>query len=97
MPTVTIENVSDRLYEKLKKRAGENRRSINNEAIFCLKHALQDSRVDPEAILAKVEALQQQTSLPPLTDEILRAAKEEGRLGVLCDHVHGSVIGGARL
>jgi len=83
MPTVTIENVPDRLYEKLKKRAEENRRSINNEVIFCLKHSLQGGRMDPEAFLAKVEALQQQTSLTPLTDEILRAAKEEGRLGVL--------------
>ncbi len=60
MPTVTIKNVPDRLYEKLKKRAKENRRSIDSEAIFCLNHALQSGRVDPETFLAGVEALQQQ-------------------------------------
>jgi plasmid stability protein len=80
MPTMTIKNVPDHLYEKLKKRAEDHRRSINNEVIFCLQHALQSGRVDPEAFLARVEALQQRISLPPLTDEILRIAKEEGRL-----------------
>ena len=79
MPTITIKNIPDDLYEKLKKRAEEHGRSMNNEVIFCLKRALQGGRVDPEAFLAGVEAMQQRMSLPPLTEEILRAAKEEGR------------------
>ncbi len=79
MPTMTIKNIPDELYEKLKKRAEENGRSMNNEVIFCLKYALQGGRVDPEAFLARVEAIQRRMSLPYLTDEILRAAKEEGR------------------
>lgn len=79
MPDVTIENIPDHLYEKLKTRAEENRRSMNNEAISCLERALQGGRIDPEAFLVKVEALQQQVSLPPLTDEILRTARENGR------------------
>jgi antitoxin FitA len=79
MPTMTIKNIPDDLYEKLKRRAEEHGRSMNNEVIFCLKHAVQGGRVDPEAFLARVDALQQRMSLPPLTDELLRAAKEEGR------------------
>ena len=79
MPTITIKNVPDDLYEKLKKRAEEHGRSMNNEVIFCLKRTLQGARIDPETFLARVEALQQQIALPPLTDELLRAAREEGR------------------
>lgn len=79
MPTMTIKNVPDDLYEKLKESAQEHGRSMNNEVIFRLKRALQGGRIDPEAFLARVEALQKQISLPPLTDKILRTAKEEGR------------------
>ncbi|MGB6067910.1 MAG: Arc family DNA-binding protein [Desulfomonilaceae bacterium] len=79
MPNMTIKNIPDDLYEKLKKRAQAHDRSMNSEVIFCLKRALQGGRVDPEAFLARVEAMQQQVSMPPLTDEILRRAKEEGR------------------
>ena len=79
MPTMTIENVPGDLYEKLKKSAQEHGRSTNNEVIFRLKRALRGGRIDPEAFLAKVQTLDKQISVPPLTDEILRAAKEEGR------------------
>ncbi|MEW6140430.1 MAG: Arc family DNA-binding protein [Thermodesulfobacteriota bacterium] len=79
MTTMTIKNIPDELYEKLKKRAEEQGRSMNSEVIACLKRALQGGRIDPEAFLARVEAMQRQVSIPPLTDEILRRAKEEGR------------------
>jgi antitoxin FitA len=79
MPTMTIKNVPDDLYEKLKESAQEHGRSMNNEVLFCLKRALRGGRIDPETFLARMEALDKQISLPPLTDEILRANKEEGR------------------
>lgn len=79
MTTMTIKNIPDELYELLKKRAEEQGRSMNSEVISCLKRALQGGRIDPEAFLARVEAMQRQVSIPPLTDEILRCAKEEGR------------------
>jgi plasmid stability protein len=79
MPTMTIKNVPDDLYKKLKESAQEHGRSINNEVIFCIKRALRGGRIDPEAFLARMDALDKGISLPPLTDEILRAAKEEGR------------------
>lgn len=79
MPTLTIKNIPPDLYERLKQSALENRRSINSEAIVCLERALSVKRVDPEAVLARIKALQERTSLPWLTDEILRQAREEGR------------------
>lgn len=79
MPTMTVKNIPDDLYKKLRESAQQHGRSINNEVIFCLKRVLQSKRPDPETFLARVEALQKQISFPPLTDEILRSAKEEGR------------------
>lgn len=79
MPSMTIKNIPGDLYEKLKESAKEHGRSLNNEAIICLKRAFQTGRVDPEAFLARVEALKKTMILPPLTDEILHTAKEEGR------------------
>ena len=79
MPNMTIKNVPDDLYEKLKENAREHGRSINNEVIFCLKRAVGGGRIDPEAFLARVDALQRELSLPPLTDKILRKARDEGR------------------
>ena len=79
MPTLTIKNIPTELYERLKKSANEHRRSVNSEVIFCLERALRGRRVDPEAFLSRVEALQKQITLPQLTDDILREAKEEGR------------------
>ncbi len=68
MPTMTIEDVPDDLYEKLKKRAEERGRSIDHEVIVCLRDALQRPRVDAEAFLARLEALQRQITAPPPPD-----------------------------
>ena len=78
MPSLTIKNIQVELYDRLKKRARERRRSVNSEVINCLEQVLRGGRVDPEAFLSRIEALQTQITLPPLTDEILRGAKEEG-------------------
>lgn len=79
MPNLTIKNVPDDLYEKLKENAREHGRSMNNEVISCLKRAVSGGRIDPEAFLARVDALQKELSLPPLTDKILKKARDEGR------------------
>ncbi len=79
MPTLTIKAIPEPLYERLKESATENHRSINSEVIVCLERSLQSRRIDPEAFLARIDSLQKRISLPPLTDEILKKAKAEGR------------------
>ena len=81
MPTLTIKNIPTRLHKRLKKSANEHHRSLNSEVIIRLEQGLSGKRVDPEAFLTRVEALQKQITLPPLTEEVLRRAKEKGRLG----------------
>ncbi len=79
MPTITIKNIPVILYEKVKKNAQRNHRSINSEVIYCIEQAVRSSKVDPDAFLLKIEALRKQIKAPPLTDDFLRQAKEEGR------------------
>lgn len=80
MATLTIKNVPDELYEQLKRSAAQHRRSINSEVIVCLEKALGSRRIDPEAFLAEVRAHRKTISGVFVTDEDLRAAKNEGRL-----------------
>ena len=79
MSTITVKNIPEDLYEKLKKRAKENRRSINNEIIMCIERSVKSRRIDPEEFLKDVKKLQASLNLPPLTDAFLKRAKEEDR------------------
>ncbi|HEX3528873.1 MAG TPA: Arc family DNA-binding protein [Thermoanaerobaculia bacterium] len=79
MTTLTVKGVPEGLYERLKQSAAESHRSINSEVIVCLERSLLSQRIDPEAFLARVDTLQRKIALPPLTDELLRKAKSEGR------------------
>lgn len=80
MATMTLKNVPEPLYEQLKRSAERHRRSINSEAIVCLERALQSERIDPATLLTRARALREKLA-PRLfvTDEELRAARDEGR------------------
>lgn len=79
MATLTLKQVPNELYRRLKERAAAHRRSLNNEAILCLEQALEPRRFDRQSWLEEVRALRRQTPKVFLTDEMLRKAKEEGR------------------
>jgi plasmid stability protein len=80
MATLTIKNIPDAVYEQLKQRAARHRRSINSEIIVCLEKVLGSRSVDPATFLASLRALRKNMSSVFVTEEDLRAAKEEGRL-----------------
>lgn len=79
MPTMTIKNVPEDLYARIKESASEHGRSMNNEVIYLLKRGCHGRRIDVEHFLAKAEAIRNKLVLPPLTDEALSVAKREGR------------------
>lgn len=80
MATLTIKNVPERLHKRLRECAAQHRRSINSETICCLEKVLGAHRVDPKKFLAEVQARQKRMPYVNLTEEFLRAAKNEGRL-----------------
>ena len=79
MATLTVKNIPEELYEKIKQRAKSHNRSVNREIIVCIHEAVESRRVDPGAFLARIEALHDRMAAPPLTDEMLRQARTEGR------------------
>lgn len=80
MPTtLTLKNIPDAVYERLKACAALNRRSLNSEAITCLESVLLPTRVSPAERIARARELR--ASLPRgkfLATEI-DAAKRQGR------------------
>lgn len=79
MHTITLKNIPADLYDRIKTTAQENRRSINNEIINRLDFSLKSTRIDPDSLIRKIEDFHKNLIAPPLTDEILKKAKEEGR------------------
>jgi len=80
MPTtLTLKNIPDDVYERLKASAQAHRRSLNSEAIVCLESVLAPGRMAPGERLERARALR--TALQPA---IFRARdidrlKREGR------------------
>lgn len=80
MATVTVKNIPDHLYERLKSVADMNRRSINSEIVRCIENAVGSRRIDPGEMIENARRLRQLTSGHPIGDEEFDQAKEEGRL-----------------
>ena len=79
MPNLTIKSLPDDLYALLKARAAEHRRSINSEVMVCLEMALRSRRVEPEALLARADAVRERLRMPTWTAEALKDVKSAGR------------------
>ena len=77
--TFTVKNIPPSLYEKLKKSAERNRRSINSEIIVCIEKSVQSHALDINRILAQARSLRSHTQAAPLTDDELIKAIEDGR------------------
>ena len=80
MHTITLKNLPDDLYEKLKIQAQANFRSINSEIIACIAQGVSSHKVDPEAVIVRARLLREKTSSYKITDEELSEAKQTGRL-----------------
>jgi len=77
MPTLTVRDIPDRVYERLRERAGRNRRSMSGEIVTLLEESLLPQLIDIEALIAEAEAVHARfpDPLPDLTAE----GKRHGR------------------
>ena len=55
--TITLKNLPDDIYERLKEAAKANHRSINSEVIACLEKALLSGQVSPQERLNRARQL----------------------------------------
>lgn len=77
--SLTLKNVPDAVYERLKAAAELNRRSLNSEAIVCLESVLLPSRVAPSERLARARELRASLLPGQFTAKDIDAAKRQGR------------------
>jgi hypothetical protein len=76
MPALTLKQIPEEVYQRLRESARLNRRSVSSEAIARLERSLGPRRRGVEETLAALNDLHDRLKdLPPLDDELLRAAK----------------------
>ena len=80
MPTtLTLKNIPDDIYARLKLSAGVHRRSLNGEAIVCLETVLLPSKMAPAERLARASALRGSLVPAKFKARDIEAFKREGR------------------
>jgi plasmid stability protein len=79
MTNLTIKNVPNSLYQRLKEMAARNHRSLNSEVIVRLERSLATAPLDTEALLARARSIRERAELPYLSEAALREARDEGR------------------
>jgi len=80
MPTtLTLKNIPDEVYFRLKASAESHRRSLNSEAIVCLESVLLPGRVTAEEIIARARAIRHSLAKGKFKAKEIDAFKREGR------------------
>lgn len=79
MPTYTLKDIPDELYERIKESADLSRRSINSEILHRLERSLVSERIDPARFLQRVRTRRGRRDLPRIDEDEIRAAREAGR------------------
>ena len=77
--TLTLKNIPDEVYRRLKSSAESHRRSLNSEAIVCLEAVLLPGQVSPQEHLARARALRATLVGVKFTAGEIDALKREGR------------------
>ena len=78
MPSITVKNIPDEMYARIKQSAKVNRRSVNNEIIYQLEQKLFSNRVNEEEVLFKARAFRSKVK-GSLSPEEIENAINEGR------------------
>ena len=79
MPALTIKNIPDELYARLKQAASVHRRSLNSEILYCVERTLVPYKIDVAEHLLTASRIREKTAAYPLTDEVISAAKNADR------------------
>lgn len=80
MPTtLTLKNIPDAVYERLKASAAEHRRSLNSEALVCLESVLLPTRMPPSERLLRARELRAALPKGKFSAFGIDTAKRRGR------------------
>lgn len=76
MPSITVKNIPELLYQKIRDRAKAQHRSINSEIIACLEHSTQANYVATDEILYQARRMRESINASINSDEIREAIKQ---------------------
>jgi antitoxin FitA len=80
MPTtLTLKNIPDEVYDRLKLSAEAHRRSMNSEAIVCLEAVLLPTKIAPTDRLARARELRSSLHHDKFRPRDIDRLKREGR------------------
>lgn len=80
MPTtLTLKNIPDTVYERLKLSAEAHRRSLNSEAIVCLEAMLLPAKMTPLERIARARALRSTLPKGKFLARDIDTARRQGR------------------
>ena len=77
--TITLKNIPDDLYQRLKEAADAHHRSINSEVIVCLERVLLPTRVTTAERLARARQLRSGLKPDQFKIDEIAMAIEQGR------------------
>lgn len=78
--TITLKNIPDDIYDRLKEAAEAHHRSLNSEIIACLKKTFLPAKVFPEERLARARELRQRLKGRKFSAADIAKAINQGRL-----------------
>lgn len=80
MVTITVKNIPEEIYEKIKLQARANHRSVNSEIISIFEHAIQKrTPTDVKVMLERARKVRELTAHYTATAEEIDRWKKEGR------------------
>ena len=77
--TLTLKNIPDAVYDRLKLAAEMHRRSLNSEAIVCLESVLLPTKMMPSERIARARELRAALPIGKVRARDIDAAKREDR------------------
>ena len=79
MASITIKNIPQELYERLKIVATNNHRSLNNEMIHCLESVLMPQRLSVSDKLSRAKKIRTRIGADTFDPDEIKKAIREGR------------------
>ncbi|WP_340104639.1 FitA-like ribbon-helix-helix domain-containing protein [Rhodohalobacter sp. 8-1] len=78
MPSITVKNIPEDIYKKIREQAGAHHRSINSEIIACLEKTVKPQTVSADDILKEARRMRKKAR-GSLSSEEIESAIEQGR------------------
>ena len=79
MPSLTIKNIPDDLFEALREAARAHHRSVNGEVIHCLERSLKPSRIPARDLRDAARELRGRVAADRIDMDEINEARTQGR------------------